>query len=52
MKRSEDAAVVLSEEFIKDKILTICGREVMLDVDLAKIMTNVIQTAFYICWSN
>lgn len=37
MKNEEDVSVVLSEESIKDKIHTIRGQQVMLDVDLAKI---------------
>ena len=37
MKNEEDVSVVVSEESIKDKIHTIRGQQVMLDVDLAKI---------------
>ena len=37
MKNAEDAPIILSEESIKDKIYTIRGQRVMLDVDLAKI---------------
>ena len=37
MKSAEDAPIILSEESIKDKIYTIRGQRVMLDVDLAKI---------------
>lgn len=36
-ENAEDAPIILSEESIKDKIYTIRGQRVMLDVDLAKI---------------